>query len=256
MYTVHVAPVATDAQELGRARPSQRRAIKSADPDDVRACGSARIGALMQRPPPARRRAARNPPITAPADPAPARAEAGCMGEGGDGEDNAPPVRAEAGRTWERGGPTGWERVFVGILRICPHCQDWSTRSRVHRPPLCAHGSRRPTSTCVRESRNHAENRHSSWWGPSLPRATLLRSPSERSQSSRGPVSYTAPDHNPSPEAVECPVPGRNAWTASGHLDPTVEITRLSHDARDRRIPFVPDCDSSGHPAASPIPHR
>ena len=30
--------------------------------------------------------------------------------------------------------------------------------------PLCAHGSRRPTSTCVRESRNHAENRHSSWW--------------------------------------------------------------------------------------------
>ena len=37
--------------------------------------------------------------------------------------------------------------------------------------PLCAHGSRRPTSTCVRESRNHAENRHSSWWGPSLPRA-------------------------------------------------------------------------------------
>ena len=59
MYTVHVAPVATEAQELGRARPSQRRAVKSADPDDVRACGSARIGALMQRPPPARRRAAR-----------------------------------------------------------------------------------------------------------------------------------------------------------------------------------------------------
>lgn len=141
MYTVHVAPVATEAQELGRARPSQRRAVKSADPDDVRACGSARIGALMQRPSPVRRRAARNPPITAPADPAPARAEAGCMGEGGDGEDNAPPVRAEAGRTWERGGPTGWERVFVGILRICPHCQDWSTRSRVHRPPYAHMGA-------------------------------------------------------------------------------------------------------------------
>ena len=194
---------------------SQRRAVKSAGPDDVRACDSARIGARMQR----------------------------------------PPARAKAGCTWERGGPTGWERVFVGILRICPHCQGWSTRSRVH-SPLCAHGSRRPASTCVRESRNHAENRHSSWWGPSLPRATLLRSPSERSQSSRGPVPYTAPDHNPSPEAIECPVPGRNAWTASGHLDPTAEITRLSHDARDRRIPFVPDCDSSGHPAASPIPHR
>lgn len=141
MYTVHGAPIATEAQEPGRARPSQRRAVKSADPDDVRACGSARIGALMQRPPPARRRAARNPPITAPADPAPARAEAGCMGEGGDGEDDAPPVRAEAGRTWERGGPTGWERVFVGILRICPHCQDWSTRSRVHRPPYAHMGA-------------------------------------------------------------------------------------------------------------------
>ena len=63
------------------------------------------------------------------------------MGEGGDGEDDASPVRAEAGCTWERGGPTGWERVFVGILRICPHCQDWSTRSRVHRPPYAHMGA-------------------------------------------------------------------------------------------------------------------
>lgn len=206
---------------------------------------------------------------------APARAEAGCTpARAGMIPSPVPRPRGGGlhGRGWRRRGrrvpcpregglhmgerrSDGMERVFVGILRICPHCQGWSTRSRVH-SPLCAHGSRRPASTCVRESRNHAENRHSSWWGPSLPRATLLRSPSERSQSSRGPVPYTAPDHNPSPEAIECPVPGRNAWTASGHLDPTAEITRLSHDARDRRIPFVPDCDSSGHPAASPIPHR
>lgn len=207
---------------------------------------------------------------------APARAEAGCTKPAHHSPSRSSPRPCGGGlhgRGWRRrgrrapcprgGGPHMGERRSDGMgtsfrwdSANLPALSRLADALPCAQTPLCAHGSRRPTSTCVRESRNHAENRHSSWWGPSLPRATLLRSPSERSQSSRGPVSYTAPDHNPSPEAVECPVPGRNAWTASGHLDPTAEITRLSHDARDRRIPFVPDCDSSGHPAASPIPHR
>ena len=92
--------------------PSQRRAVKTAGPDDVRACCSARIGALTQR----------------------------------------PPARAKAGCTWERGDPTGWERVFVGILRIRPHRQNWSTRSHVRRPPYAHMGA-------VNQSRRISENR-------------------------------------------------------------------------------------------------
>ena len=143
MYTVHVAPVATEAQELGRARPSQRRAVKSADPDDVRACGSARIGALMQRPPPAR---------------------SGLHGRGWRRQGRRVPCPCEGGLHMGERRSDGMGASFRWDSANLPALSRLVDALPCAQTPLCAHGSRRPTSTCVRESRNHAENRHSSWW--------------------------------------------------------------------------------------------
>lgn len=114
MYNVYGAPITTGAQETGVLTDglSQRRAVQSTGPDDVLACRSARIGVRTQR----------------------------------------PPARGKAGCTWERGDPTGWERVFVGILRIRPHRQNWSPRSHVHRPPYVHMGA-------VNQPRRISENR-------------------------------------------------------------------------------------------------
>ena len=83
-------------------------------------------------------------------------------------------------RTWERGGPTGQARVFVGIMRICSNRQDWLTRSHVRRPPAAHMGARQLGVTEVRKTRSQAGKWGVAVGGPRLPCATRSRSPSGR----------------------------------------------------------------------------
>ena len=114
MYDVYRAPITTGAQETGVLTdgPSQRRAVKSTGPDDVRACGSARIGARTQRSP--------------------------CPCEGGlhMGERRSDGVGASF--RWNSANPPASSKLVDAL----PCAQT----------PLCAHGSRQSTLTDIRDT--------------------------------------------------------------------------------------------------------
>lgn len=171
--------------------PSQRRAVKSAGPDGIRACCSARIGAPMQR----------------------------------------PPARAEAGCTWQRGGPTGRVRAFVGIPLIRPHRQDWSTRSHVHIGGSAHMGA-------VDQPRQASESRGIMRKIDIHPRGAPLSHVQPFCAAPQSDLGAAAAPSRTRRRTTTRPGSGRmpssrdNAWTASGHLDPGAARTAEAAGAR------------------------